>query len=98
MDTLNHRREIADRVLRWWKRRGIALDAIPEPMSLVELWIEGTIDGPEMHNCYLMRLQAQAEGRIAQKAPEASCVPGVIAHETDKETQPLAQAGAWSST
>ena len=69
-DTLNCRREIAGRVLAKWKASGFTLEAVPDWMSLVDLWIDGAIDGAEMHRRYLAALKAQAGARQKQAAHE----------------------------
>lgn len=81
---MNRRREIADRVFARWKARGIALDAVPDYMSLVELWIDGAIDGAEMRRRYLAVLQAWAAARQA-RIPETPGIPDVTTIETDLE-------------
>ena len=66
---MNRRREIADRVLAKWKARGYALEAVPDWIYLVELWIDGAIDGAEMRRRYLATLKAQAYAQRLKETP-----------------------------
>ena len=89
---MNRRREIADRVVARWKAHGIALDAVPDYMSLVEMWIDGAIDGAEMHRRYLAVLQAQRGVRTAHKIPEMPDMADGAAIEIDPARPDPAEA------
>jgi hypothetical protein len=68
---MDRKREIADRVIARWKERGFVLDADPHYMRLVELWIEGEIDGPEMRQRYAQLLRDRAAERAVRAEPAA---------------------------
>jgi len=87
---MSRRREIADRVLAKYKARGYALDAIPGWTDLVNLWVDRTIDGAEMHQRYLAELQPQAGSRDVQRVPKTpggSMLP-TIGIDPDAEPAP----------
>ena len=69
---MNRRREIADRVVARWRAHGIDLDADPNYVHLVDLWIEGTIAASEMRRRYLIVLREQELDRAARFARAVS--------------------------
>lgn len=52
-ETVNRRKEIAERIIARWAARGTPIDRDPAFMALVEQWADGHISTDEMQDMYL---------------------------------------------